>query len=375
MDAETCRNADRKLCVAKIDAIDKSRPFSRALIDTYKRRHHYLRISLTKRCNLRCFYCMPEQGVKLTPDGKILTDEEVIRLATLFVQAGVTSKIRLMGGEPTVRKGIIEIIQELNKLRPLGLKSIAMTSNGLVLHRRLPSLIGNGLTHLNPSLDTLDTLDPFKFEFMTKRRGHEAVLKALDVALASPDLQSVKLNVVVVKGLNDSEILDFVEMTKNSAISVCFMPFTGNKWDKVKMVPSSVSKEMGHCLRMATHHPDVVRISDEANDTVWSWKVPDCRGVFGFISSMADHFCSSCNHLRITADGQIKLKKNPLIFCRTSLTFWKQEVSLRDEMRKGASDSDLLRIIGHAVSGKQEKHVHMEDINVVTNRPMILIGG
>ncbi|THV05836.1 radical SAM enzyme, partial [Dendrothele bispora CBS 962.96] len=109
------------------------------------------------------FYCMPEQGVKLTPDGKNLTDEEVIRLATLFVQAGVT-KIRLTGGEPTVCKGIIEIIQELNKLRPLGLKSIAMTSNGLALHRRLPSLIGNGLTHLNLSLDTLD---PFKFKFMT----------------------------------------------------------------------------------------------------------------------------------------------------------------------------------------------------------------
>ncbi|KAK7465466.1 hypothetical protein VKT23_005443 [Stygiomarasmius scandens] len=343
---------------ARIETIDEVKPFSGALVDTYNRRHDYLRISLTERCNLRCFYCMPEEGIQLTPDSKILTDEEVIRLATLFVKSGV-NKIRLTGGEPTVRKGIVEIVQELNNLRALGLKSIAMTSNGLALHRRLPLLIENGLTHLNLSLDTLD---PFKFEFMTKRRGHDAVLKALDVALASPELHSVKLNVVVVKGLNDSEVLDFVEMTKDRKLSVRFiefMPFTGNKWDKAKMVPSSTLLD-----RISNRHPDIVRISDEANDTARSWKIPGHQGSFGFISSMSDHFCSSCNRLRITADGQIKV-----------CLFDAKEVSLRDEMRKGASDSELLNIIGHAVSGKQEKHVHMEDIDVVTNRPMILIGG
>ncbi|KAF5368583.1 hypothetical protein D9758_002187 [Tetrapyrgos nigripes] len=297
------------------------------------------------------FYCMPEEGVQLTPNAKILTDEEVIRLATLFVRAGVT-KIRLTGGEPTVRKGILEIVRDLNSLRPLGLNSIAMTSNGLALHRRLPQLIENGLTHLNLSLDTLD---PFKFEFITKRRGHDAVMKALNVALASSELQSVKLNVVVVKGLNDSEVLDFVEMTRNDPVSVRFiefMPFTGNKWDKAKMVPSS--SLLGH---ITARYPDVIRISDEINDTARSWKVPGYRGTFGFISSMSDHFCSSCNRLRITADGQIKV-----------CLFDAKEVSLRDEMRRGAGDSELLRIIGQAVSGKAEKHVHMEDIDV----PMLL---
>ncbi|KAG6842458.1 hypothetical protein C0991_007588 [Blastosporella zonata] len=168
---------------------------------------------------------MPTEGIELSPDGKLLTNDEVIRLATLFVKSGVT-KIRLTGGEPTVRKGIDELIGRLNELRNFGLKSIAMTTNGIALHRRLPRFIDNGLTHLNMSLDTLD---PFKFELITRRRGHDAVLKALDVALNS-SLQSVKLNVVVIQGLNDSEIFDFVEMTKSSPLSVRFiefMPFTG----------------------------------------------------------------------------------------------------------------------------------------------------
>ncbi|KAE9409107.1 molybdenum cofactor biosynthesis prote [Gymnopus androsaceus JB14] len=324
-------------------------PLRRAFSTSAPKRHDYLRISLTERCNLRCFYCMPVEG--------ILTDEEILRLAKLFVQSGVT-KIRLTGGEPTVRKGLAEIITGLNGLRPYGLKSIAMTSNGLALHRRLPNFVENGLTHLNLSLDTLD---PFKFEFMTKRQGLDAVLKTLNVALELPRLQTIKLNVVVVKGLNDSEVLDFVELTKEKPISVRFiefMPFNGNKWESEKMVPSADLLQT-----ISARHPGVVRISDEVNDTARSWKVPGYQGSFGFISSMSDHFCSTCNRLRITSDGQIKV-----------CLFDAKEVSLRDEMRKGASDDDLLHVIGQAVTGKQEKHVHMEDIDVVSNRPMILIG-
>ncbi|KAJ3908944.1 molybdenum cofactor biosynthesis prote [Lentinula edodes] len=337
-----------------LHVVGQARP---SLVDSYNRRHDYLRISLTERCNLRCFYCMPEEGVQLSPNEKILTDEEILRLAKLFVQSGVT-KIRLTGGEPTVRKGVVGIVAGLNELRSYGLRSIAMTSNGLALHRRLPELVENGLTHLNLSLDTLD---PFKFEFMTKRSGLEAVLKTLKVALESPHLQKVKLNVVVVKGLNDNEVLDFVEMTKDRPISVRFiefMPFTGNKWDKFKMVPSS------DLLRViSAKHLGLERMADETNVTARSWKIPGYQGEFGFISSMSDHFCSACNRLRITADGQIKV-----------CLFDAKEVSLRDEIRTGASDFEILRLIGRAVHGKEEKHLQMEDIDVVSNRPMILIG-
>ncbi|KIM47478.1 hypothetical protein M413DRAFT_200931 [Hebeloma cylindrosporum] len=346
----------------KIREIESNSPlpeelFSKHLTDSFDRKHNYLRISLTERCNLRCFYCMPSEGIELSPDGKLLTNDEILRLATLFVKSGVT-KIRLTGGEPTVRKGIADIIASLNELRQYGLKSIGMTSNGLSLHRRLPQLVSNGLTHLNLSLDTLD---PFKFELITRRKGHDAVLKALNVALES-NLAAVKLNVVVIKGLNDSEVLDFVEMTKNQSISVRFiefMPFTGNKWDQKKMVESSELLK-----RIKARHPEVRRAPDELNDTARSWSIPGYQGSFGFISSMSDHFCASCNRLRITADGQIKV-----------CLFDAKEVSLRDEMRMGASDDELLEIIGQAVFGKKEKHAGMKDIDVVTNRPMILIGG
>ncbi|KAJ2932791.1 hypothetical protein H1R20_g4303, partial [Candolleomyces eurysporus] len=207
---------------------------------------------------------------------------------------------------------------------------------------------------------SLDTLDPFKFELITRRRGHDAVLKALDVALHSK-LSFVKLNVVVVKSLNDMEILDFIKLTKDTPLSVRFiefMPFTGNKWDQKKMVPSSELLS-----RIRAEYPAVIRDAEELNETARTWKIPGFKGSFGFISSMSDHFCSSCNRLRLTADGQIKV-----------CLFDPNEVSLRDAMRQGASDDDITKIIQRAVSGKKEKHAGMNEIDVVTNRPMILIG-
>ena len=168
---------------------------------------------------------------------------------------------------------------------------------------------------------SLDTLDPFKFEIITRRRGHDAVLKSLDIA-SSLSLASLKLNVVVIRGLNDMEVLDFVEMTKDRAISVRFiefMPFTGtfdilscivgftlrkgNKWEKEKLVPSSLLLE-----RIKDKFSSLMRSSDELNDTAQTWKIPGYKGTIGFISSMSDHFCSSCNRLRLTADGQIKVR-------------------------------------------------------------------
>ncbi|OCB85611.1 molybdenum cofactor biosynthesis prote [Sanghuangporus baumii] len=301
---------------------------------------------------------MPSEGTELTPSANILNDDEIIRLATLFVKNGV-NKIRLTGGEPTVRKGIVDLVGRLKELRQHGLKSIAMTSNGVALHRKLPGFVENGLTHLNLSLDTLD---PFKFELMTRRMGHDAVLRSLELALTMSSLKSVKLNVVIIRGLNDNEVPKFLELTRSYPLSVRFiefMPFNGNKWDKHKMIPSSVLLD-----RVLIIHPDLYKVSDEINDTARSYKIPGYRGSFGFISSMSDHFCGSCNRLRITADGQIKV-----------CLFDSREVSLRDLMRSGAQDDDLLKVIRAALGLKKEKHDGMEDIDVVNNRPMIKIGG
>ncbi|EJU02645.1 molybdenum cofactor biosynthesis prote [Dacryopinax primogenitus] len=326
-----------RLKIAEIDS--QSAQVAPQLIDAFNREHDYLRISLTEKCNLRCFYCMPEDGVELSPPQQLLTDDEVVHLAELFVRAGVR-KLRLTGGEPTVRRNIVELVGRLSGLRDLGLQSIGMTSNGLALHRKLPDLVENGLTHLNLSLDTLDQ---FKFELITRRRGHDAVVKSLDTALSLPGLQSVKLNVVVVKGLNDSEVFDFVEMTKERPLSVRFiefMPFTGNKWDKAKMVPSG---DLLH--RIASRYPNVRKAEDSLNDTARSYEIPGHRGSIAFISSMSDHFCGTCNRLRITADGNIKV-----------CLFGPNEVSLRDALRSGATEEELMGLIGMAVGRKKARH-------------------
>ncbi|KAJ2406711.1 GTP 3',8-cyclase, mitochondrial, partial [Coemansia sp. RSA 2531] len=167
----------------------------------FGRFHNYLRISVTEKCNLRCQYCMPEEGIDLTANEKLLTTDEIIRVARIFVQQGV-DKIRLTGGEPTVRRDIIDLVRGLDELRPLGLRKIAMTTNGIALRRKLPLLREAGLDGLNISLDTRD---PLKFEVFTRRRGCEQVLRTIDEA-GKLGFDFVKVNVVVMRGQNDDEV-------------------------------------------------------------------------------------------------------------------------------------------------------------------------
>ncbi|GAK62606.1 molybdopterin biosynthesis protein CNX2 [Moesziomyces antarcticus] len=364
--------------ISDIDARFAAPP-SPVLRDRHARQHTYLRISLTEKCNLRCLYCMPEDGVPLTPSDKLLSTAEIERLAALFVSQGVT-KIRLTGGEPTVRSDLPQIVQSLAALKQHGLEQIGITTNGIALGRRkLDTLVKNGLTHLNVSLDTLD---PFKFELMTRRRGHDAVMDCIHRALALR-MQSVKINVVVIKGLNDhQDVLDFVRLTKDMPITIRFieyMPFDGNKWQVNKLVPY---RELVQTIQ--GEFPDFERVPrrDDPNDTSKHWRVPGHQGTVGFITSMTDNFCGTCNRLRITADGNLKV-----------CLFGNAEVSLRDAMRTGferigtlsggshgapASDEQLLQLIGAAVGRKHAKHAGMRDPTELAkslNRPMITIGG
>ncbi|XP_015757040.1 PREDICTED: molybdenum cofactor biosynthesis protein 1-like [Acropora digitifera] len=183
------------------------KPLSEFLSDKFGRHHTYLRISLTERCNLRCQYCMPEEGVQLSQYNELLTTEEIIQLAKLFVSEGV-NKIRLTGGEPLIRKDIVELCAELSSLD--GLETLALTTNGITLKRKLPQLQDAGLKSINISLDTLE---PKKFEFLTRRKGWHKVMESIDCAL---DLgyHPLKINCVVMRGLNDDEVCDFVALTK-----------------------------------------------------------------------------------------------------------------------------------------------------------------
>lgn len=203
---------------------------------------------------------MPEEGVPLTPNAQLLTKEEILHLASLFVEQGVT-KIRLTGGEPTVRSDIVELVQGIGKLKARGLESLAMTSNGIALKRKLPALYEAGLDTINLSLDTLD---PHLFEIMTRRRGFDKVIDSIDEAIRL-GIPHVKINTVVMRGINDQEVLDFVNYTKDHPINVRFieyMPFDGNRWNKNKLVPYAELKG-----NIESKFGRLVKVRDGPNDT------------------------------------------------------------------------------------------------------------
>jgi len=332
-------------------------PFSHFLTDLHGREHDYLRISISERCNLRCRYCMPEEGVPLTPSQNLLSADEIVRIASIFVSEGV-KKIRLTGGEPLVRGEVVSIVERLAALP--GLQTIGMTTNGVTLARRLPALKKAGLTHLNISLDTLV---PEKFEFVSRRpmAAHSKVMKAIDTSLQL-GFEPVKVNCVVMRGLNEDEIINFVEKTRHHNIDVRFieyMPFDGNRWNTEKMVPY---QEMLEIIRKS--FPSFQRVEDAPNDTSKGWKVPGFLGQVGFITSMSEQFCGTCNRLRLTADGNLKV-----------CLFGNAEVSLRDAIRQTTDDAQLKELIGAAVKRKKPRHAGVSLLAGMKNRPMILIGG
>ncbi|XP_044467123.1 GTP 3',8-cyclase, mitochondrial-like isoform X2 [Mangifera indica] len=334
---------------------DEENRVSDMLIDSFGRMHTYLRVSVTERCNLRCQYCMPSEGVDLTPNPQLLSLNEILRLANLFVTSGV-NKIRLTGGEPTIRKDIEQICYQLSNLK--GLKTLSMTTNGLTLARKLPKLQECGLTGLNISLDTLV---PAKFEFLTRRKGHQRVLESIDTAI-DIGYNPVKVNCVLMRGFNDDEICDFVELTRNKPINVRFiefMPFDGNVWNVKKLVPYSEMLDT-----VVKKFPGLKRLQDYPTETAKNFKIDGHCGTVSFITSMTEHFCAGCSRLRLLADGNFKV-----------CLFGPSEVSLRDPLRQNATDDELREIIGAAVKRKKASHAGMFDIAKTANRPMIHIGG
>ncbi|EIE21586.1 molybdenum cofactor biosynthesis prote [Coccomyxa subellipsoidea C-169] len=326
------------------------------LTDTFGRMHTYLRISLTERCNLRCLYCMPEEGVDLTPNEDLMTTDEIMRLAELFAAAGVR-KVRLTGGEPTLRRDLVELTAGIRALP--GVQAVGLTTNGLTLSRKLAALHAAGLNLLNISVDTLRS---DRFESMTRRRGHERVMGAIRHAV---DLgyDPVKVNVVVMRGVNDDELCDFVELTRDAPLNVRFieyMPFDGNVWSDSKMVPYA---EMMAAVQQQ-YPQGLERCLDPRGEVAKNFRVPGFKGSVSFITSMTKAFCADCNRLRLMADGNLKV-----------CLFGANEVSLRDAMREGASQDDLRAIISAAVDRKKAAHAGMFEIAKTRNRAMIKIGG
>ncbi len=330
-------------------------PDHNVLTDAFGREHTYLRISLTERCNLRCTYCMPAEGVDLKPRDHILSFEEIMRLAELLVSRGVT-KIRLTGGEPLIRKELVQLVERLATLE--GLQELTITTNGLLLSRKLTDLQRAGITGFNISLDTLRE---DRFLHITRRKGLDTVLDAIRMTVEA-GYDPVKVNCVVIRGFNEDELVDFVAMTREMPIEMRFieyMPFDGNTWHTDKFLPY---REMVDIIQQ--RWPDFEAEGGDDLEIAKRWQVPGHQGKVGFISSMSDHFCAGCNRIRITADGKLKV-----------CLFGANEVNLRDMMRAGIEDDRLLETVQSALARKAASHAGMDVLATSENRPMILIGG
>jgi len=346
------------------------------LLDRYGRAHTYLRISVTERCNLRCQYCMPEEGVQLLPRDHLLSYEEIERLASVFVRLGVR-KIRLTGGEPLVRRDIDHLVERLGKLKqaPEGeprLERLLLTTNGLLLERHLEKFLAAGLDGVNLSLDTLR---PERFRAMTHREGGEDVVRAIRAAAGS-GLRSVKMNAVIMRGVNDDELVDLCRaFARDLPIDVRFieyMPFEGNGWGDDKLFPAAAIRAA--LEQELTLEPLGLDDGGAGVAQVYAATGRDgvrYRGRVGIISSMSEPFCDTCSRLRITADGHLR-------WC----LFDEREVDLRGPLRAGATDRDLAGLIERALGFKHPAHGSAEEL--VTSqraagpsgaRSMIRIGG
>ncbi len=325
------------------------------LTDSFGRIHNYLRISLTDNCNFRCFYCMPEDDYDFTPPARLMQKDEIVALAKKFVELGV-NKIRLTGGEPFMRKDVGEIIQDLSVLPA----SLSITTNGTRLHEFVDTIVHAGIKGINISLDTLQRE---KFIFITKRDQYETVKNNISMMINKGI--HVKVNVVVMKGVNDDEIIDFVEWTKEHPVHIRFiefMPFTGNRWTSNKVITWE------EILHLISEKYSFVPLKNDIHDTAKSYSIKGHAGSFSVISTMSAPFCSSCNRIRLTADGKLK-----------NCLFSNYETDLLTPYRKGEDVTDLIQ--KNILQKKKELggqfNNAFEDLNpdTILNRSMINIGG
>ncbi|MDO6737949.1 GTP 3',8-cyclase MoaA [Wenyingzhuangia sp. 2_MG-2023] len=329
------------------------------LIDSFEREHTYLRISITERCNLRCTYCMPAQGIPLSPKSHIMTYDEVYQIAKKFVELGVT-KIRITGGEPLVRKDV-EIV--LRKLASLPVE-LSITTNGILIDRYLDVFKECNIRKINISIDSLNT---DKFNQITRRKDFDKVVQNIQL-FTKDDFFKVKLNCVLMKGFNENEINDFIELTKNTKINVRFiefMPFDGNKWNLEQLVSyeSIVNTAEAHFKK-----ENVIKIEDEQNDTSKNYRINGYVGSFAIISTVTNPFCDTCNRIRLTANGNLK-----------NCLFSDGETNLLETLRAGG---DIEKPIKIAVLSKKKTRGGMDTQLKFTseelrlnNRSMIAIGG
>jgi cyclic pyranopterin phosphate synthase len=328
------------------------------LSDSFQRPIDYMRVAVTDRCNLRCLYCMPEEGVPWMPHSSILSYEELLSIIRAGADLGI-SKIRITGGEPLVRMGISDFVKMISLVE--GITDIAMTTNGIYLAQYASDLKKAGLNRVNVSLDTLR---PERFRQICRGKNEGAELDNVLAGIAAArqaGLNPVKINMVVMVGINDDEILDFASKTINEEWHVRFielMPFTGhdNK-TPLGLTAREIKKRIDPLGKMEPYRHKF------GNGPAKYYQLPGAKGTIGFITALSEHFCVSCNRLRLTADGKLR----PCLMSETM-------IDLREPLRSGISSENLKDLIKKAVTAKPMGH-HLSEGERPNDRPFCQVGG
>ncbi len=319
------------------------------ICDSFQRGISYLRISVTDRCNLRCVYCMPPEGVPLVPHQEIMSFEEILLVVRTACDLGI-NKIRITGGEPLVRSGIIDLVRMISAVE--GIQDISMTTNGTLLAEYVEDLVDAGLHRINISLDTLKYE---RFKQITRTGDLAHALKGIQAAMKA-GLNPVKINMVPMQGINDDEIIDFARMTIEAGWHVRFielMPMNRS----AEFVPSGVLRKKIESLGPLEPFRGI-----KGNGAARYFRLPSARGTVGFISPVSEPFCEECNRLRLTSTGL-------LLPCLFSF----EGVDIKTPIRKGAADQDLKNLIAVAIGSKPKQH-HLNSHDTL-NKNMSSIGG
>ncbi len=321
------------------------------LLDSFQRGINYLRVSVTDRCNLRCIYCMSPEGVPWMPHSEILSYEEISAIVRIAAELGI-NKVRLTGGEPLIRAELPELIRMLSEVK--GIDDISLTTNGTLLKKYAMELKQAGLKRVNISLDTFKS---DRFRYITRCGELNDVLDGINAAM-SADLHPLKINMVVMRGINDDEVLDFARMTYKQGWHVRFielMPFT----EIAEVVPSNELRQ--RMMSVGSLEPCSSAIG---NGPARYYRLPGARGTIGFISPITEPFCSDCNRLRLTSDGRL---------CPCLLS--DEGVDLKQPLRSNVSPEEIKRLILKAVALKPERHHLCEDVPISIKRRMSQAGG
>ena len=327
----------------------------RMIYDNHNRPITYLRLAVTDRCNLRCFYCMPEEGIKYLPKHQVLTYEEMGRVVRVLARLGV-NKVRITGGEPFVRAGLMDFMHQLAKID--GLTDLSMTTNGVLTAPHVDQLAALGVQAVNLSLDTLDR---DRFRKITRRDELPAVLKTLD-ALLSAGIQT-KINAVVMEGQNTQDIIPLADLTRTLPVDVRFieeMPFNGagSHYPVLHWTHRRIIEEL------TAHFPGLQKQPDPPFSTSATYQIPDHRGTIGVIAAFSRTFCGTCNRIRLTAQGTLK-----------TCLYDDGVLDVRALLRSGASDAELTAAFLRAFARRPANGFEAEQQRTVVSESMATIGG